>query len=123
MGARRDPLLRAFRDAVRKKIARDLDAERQRAESLRKRVVPAAEKAIGEARRQGLCSSAWIFGSYAWGEPLESSDLDLMVEGCADPDGLAAMVARETGTNVHVVTAESAPEGLRERVLGTGARL
>ena len=103
--------------------ARDLESERGRAEALRARGVESARAALAEARRQGLCGAALLFGSYAWGEPTAGSDLDLLVAGCADPDWLAALVARTTGTEVHVVCAETAPASLRDRALAHGTKL
>jgi uncharacterized protein len=49
------------------------------ANSLRER----AEPVISEATRRLVAEFApeqiWLFGSYAWGEPTEDSDLDLLV--------------------------------------------
>jgi hypothetical protein len=78
-----DPeLLRAFRDAVRAKISRDLEAEDAAAAERKQRVRAAVERGLAQARDQGLLGAAWLFGSYAWGQPGERGDVDLLVEGC-----------------------------------------
>jgi predicted nucleotidyltransferase len=119
-----DPeLLRAFREAVRAKIARDLAGEEAAVVARRLRVRPAIERGVAQARAEGLLSAAWLFGSYAWGEPGERSDVDLLVEGCHDPFLVAGVVGQLTGTEVHVVCLEDAPESLRERVLTEGVKL
>ena len=70
-----------------------------------------------------MCAQVWLFGSYAWGEPSERSDIDLLVAGCADPDRLASAVGRKTGTDVHIVQLERAPDSLRQRALAEGVTL
>jgi predicted nucleotidyltransferase len=116
-------LYRDLRAAVRAKIARDLERERAEAEERRARVREALPAALADAREQGLCEAAWLFGSYAWGTPGERSDVDLLVDACPDPEHLAAIVARATGTEVHVIDLRDAPEGLRERALAEGEPL
>lgn len=116
-------LLRAFRDKVRAQIIQALEEERAQAEDLRARVVPSVQRALLEARDETLCGRAWLFGSYAWGQPGARSDVDLLVEACPDPDRLAAAVARRTGTEVHVVPLEDAPEALRVRAQEEGVLL
>lgn len=115
-------LLRAFRESVRAKIARELESEAAVAGELRRRVLPAISRGLERARAKGLCRAAWIFGSYAWGEPTGRSDVDILVEGCPDTALLAAVVGRETGTDVHVVDTRDAPDSLRERALAEGVR-
>lgn len=116
-------LLQAFRETVKAQIARTLEQEHARSQERRSRVVPQAREAITEARHAGGCGRAWLFGSYAWGDPGTRSDVDLLVEGCDDPDRLAAAVARRTGTEVHVVQRERAPESLVARVDEEGVPL
>ncbi|MBI5480602.1 MAG: nucleotidyltransferase domain-containing protein [Deltaproteobacteria bacterium] len=119
-----DPeLLRAFREAVRAKIARDLAGEDAAAAERKQRVRAAVERGLAQARGEGLLRAAWLFGSYAWGQPGERSDVDLLVEGCRDPLRVASVVGRITGTEVHVVCVEDAPESLRERALTEGVKL
>lgn len=119
-----DDLLTAFRDAVRAKIKRDMAAEEARAAELRAEVIPAVRGAIAEARRRGLCRRAWLFGSYAWGKPGERSDVDVLVEGEGDSEGLAARIGRACHMDaVHVIDLKEAPESLRDRVLRDGLEL
>ncbi len=119
MSAERE-LYRAFRETVRAKLARDVADEQAAAQARRERVRAALESAVAEARRRGSCGKAWLFGSYAWGAPGERSDVDLLVDGCPDPESLASIVGRATGTDVHVVCVEDAPDSLRERVVAEG---
>jgi predicted nucleotidyltransferase len=122
--ARIDPsLLAAFRATVREQLTEQLDQERRRAETLRSRMVPIVRLALVEARRAGLCDHAWLFGSYAWGTPTERSDIDLLVAACREPEALASVVGRATGTDVHVVPLEQAPRTLVERVETEGLSL
>jgi predicted nucleotidyltransferase len=119
-----DPeLYRAFCRAVRRKIARDLETEAASPAERRERVRVVLGRALEQARDRGLCRAAWLFGSYAWGEPGERSDVDILAEECTDPEALASIVGRATGTDVHVVPLEDAPASLRERVLAEGERV
>ncbi len=119
-----DPsLLAAFREAVRAHLAEELEAERRSAEALRARVVPVVREALAGARRVGLCGEVWLFGSYAWGMPSDRSDVDLLAASCPDPEALASVVGRATGTDVHVVPAETAPRTLTDRVEAEGVPL
>lgn len=118
-----EPTWSDFARVVRAKIARDLVREDERAEELRAVVLPAVAGALSRARRGGLCGAAWVFGSYAWGRPGERSDVDLLVEDCRDPDGLAASVASACERDVHVVTRSAAPVTLVARVLADGKAL
>ncbi len=116
-------LLRAFGEHVRSNIARDLAQEGERADELRKLMFPKIRKGLAQARAEGLCGRGWVFGSYAWGEPRDSSDVDLMVEDSDEPLLVAAVVGRFTETEVHVVAVERAPSGLKERVQTEGVEL
>ena len=119
-----DPvLLTGFREAVRAKIRRDLEQEEATARTLREQVLPGVRQAIASARASGLCTRVWLFGSFAWGRPSDRSDVDLLVEGCADPDRLGGLVALRCGRDVHVIEWEQAPESLRTRVLEQGTVL
>ena len=119
-----DPVqLRAFRAAIRTKIERDLERERDASVALRAQVLPAVKRGLAEARVEGLCARAWLFGSFAWGDPGARSDVDLIVEGCADPFLLAAVVGRACERDVHVIPLEAAPESLRRRALAEGTAL
>jgi predicted nucleotidyltransferase len=116
-------LLDDFRRAVDAKIRTDLEREEALAASLRQEVVPAVRRGLREARRQGLCARAWLFGSYAWGKPSERSDVDLLVESSSDRMLVAAVVSEACGRDVHVVALERAPESLRERARAEGLEL
>jgi predicted nucleotidyltransferase len=116
-------LLAAFRRRVVAVIEEDLAREEAAAECRRAVVLPAVSKAVAEARAAGDCRRVWLFGSFAWGEPGERSDVDLLVEGCADPDALAAAVWRVADRPVHVVELERAPATLVERALREGSPL
>jgi predicted nucleotidyltransferase len=104
-------------------FAQALAQEQAHSAHLRSRVVPLVQQALVDARGAALCGRVWLFGSYAWGEPTERSDVDLLAEDCPDPDRLAAVVARRTGTDVHVVPNEDAAETLRLRAHQEGVLL
>lgn len=59
--------------------------------------------AVAALRAKGKLSRAWLFGSYAWGQPTAASDLDVMVEGTDDPFALAAEIGAAVKLDVHVV--------------------
>jgi predicted nucleotidyltransferase len=112
-----------FRRRVIEGIEADLAREKEQAEALRASVVPAVAKRVAAARYEGRCARAWLFGSFAWGDPTERSDVDLLVERCAEPDAFAAEVWRHIDRAVHVVEIERAPASLVERVLESGKAL
>jgi predicted nucleotidyltransferase len=119
-----DPdLVRAFGRAVRAHFEEELAKERGQAEVRRAAVVPRVHAAIERARADGLCGGAWLFGSYAWGEPGERSDIDLLVEDCADTFVVASLVGRACGRDVHVIEMSEAPPSLKERVHEDGVPL
>jgi predicted nucleotidyltransferase len=115
--------LEDFRRAVRAKIAVDLQHEQDASHALRERVLPALRLAIARARADGVCARAWLIGSFSRGEPRISSDVDLVVDGCRDPDALADRIARACGRPAHVIDFATAPESLRERALAEGEAL
>ena len=49
------------------------------AETLRIRAQPVIEEATRRLVAEFQPEQIWLFGSYAWGEPTEDSDLDLVV--------------------------------------------
>ncbi len=114
-------LLRALRERVDAKIRADLAAEEQAAEALRGQVLAAVRSAIEAARSDGRCGRVWLFGSFAWGQPGERSDIDLLVEG--DDDALARRVEQACGRDVHAIRMAEAPASLTERVLAHGLPL
>lgn len=119
-----DPeLLRAFRRRWLAGIEADLRREQAEAEAERTRVLPLVREIIADARRRASCRRAWLFGSFAWSQPEPRSDVDLLVEGCPDPDALAAQIWTATGRPAHVVPLEEAASSLRERVLRDGVPL
>jgi len=116
-------LLVAFRRRVVAVIDEDLAREETDAEAQRDLVLPSVSAALARSRRAGECSRAWLFGSFAWGLPVERSDVDILVESCPDPDALAATIWRAVERPVHVVQLERAPPSLVERVLRDGRPL
>ncbi|MBC7793588.1 MAG: nucleotidyltransferase domain-containing protein [Clostridia bacterium] len=113
-------LYRAFRRTVIAKIERDLAAERLAATKVLELTMPRVRSSVGEARRQRLCTRAWLFGSFAWGQPTGRSDIDLLLADCLDPDTVAVMVGHVVGRPVHVLKLEEAPASLVERALRDG---
>jgi uncharacterized protein len=49
------------------------------AETLRQKAQPVIEEATRRLVAEFQPEQIWLFGSYAWGEPTEDSDLDLVV--------------------------------------------
>lgn len=74
--------MQAFRQRVRETVTRDLEREDAEAEALRLDVVDKLRAAIAAERERGECAEAWLFGSFAWGRPVERSDVDVLVKGC-----------------------------------------
>lgn len=119
-----DPvLLRALHHAVRRHLEQEIAQERAVAAARKVAVVPRVREGIAKARAEGLCRAAWLFGSYAWGEPGERSDVDVFVEGRADTMAIASIVGRACGLDVHVVDGAEAPESLKARVAAEGLPL
>ncbi len=119
-----DPeLVRAFARAVRAHFEEEVAREHKEAEARREEVLSQVRGAIARARAEGLCGGAWLFGSYAWGQPAERSDIDLLVDGCSDPFVVASLVGRACGRDVHVVEMGEAPLSLKERARRDGVPL
>ncbi len=119
-----DPeLVRAFGRAVRAHFEQEVAKEREQAEARRAAVLPGVRGAIARARAEGLCAEAWLFGSYAWGQPGERSDVDVLVDGCPDPFVVASLVGHSCGLDVHVIEMAEAPASLKERVRADGVPL
>ena len=97
------------------------DAARARAQALRAEAALAGSALMTEFGAKRV----WLFGSLAWGEPHEASDVDLLVEGLAE--GLARAAERRVGqlvsAGVDLVRVEDAPPGLADRVRREGALL
>ncbi len=119
-----DPeLVQAFRRVVRSRLEDQIAQERAEAEARRAAVLPLVRGGIDRARRAGACGRAWLFGSFAWGQPGERSDVDILVESCSDPFLFASIVGRACERDVHVVDWSDAPETLRQHVSARGLPL
>jgi len=119
-----DPeLLKVFSRTIRRHFEEEIARERDAAAVRQATLLPLVREAIARARAEGLCKAAWLFGSYAWGQPGERSDVDIFVEGRADTIAIASMVGRACGLDVHVIDASEAPESLRNRVMAEGQPL
>jgi len=112
--------LQDFRRAVRRHIEAQIASERRASEARKARVIPKVREGVAHARAQGLCGRAWLFGSYAWGEPGERSDVDIFVDGRSDTIAIASVVGRACGLDVHVVDSVDAPDSLHARVMSEG---
>ena len=119
-----DPeLVKAFSRAVRRHFTDQIARERKEAEIRRAAIVPLVREAVARAREEGRCGRAWLFGSYAWGEPGDRSDVDILVDGCADDIAVASLVGRACGRDVHVIDWADAPDSLRDRASAEGLPL
>ena len=116
-------LVRAFGQAVRRHFAQEVEREKAQTEARRAAALPAVRRGVEQARAKGLCSRAWLFGSYAWGAPGERSDVDILAEDCVDPFLVASIVGRACGRDVHVIERSNAPASLVERVAADGLPL
>ena len=70
-------------------------------------------------------SRVWLFGSLAWGDPDDASDIDLAVQGLSEERyfrALGAVLARAP-VRVDLVRMEEAQPSLRDRVLDAGILL
>ncbi|HVZ32968.1 MAG TPA: nucleotidyltransferase domain-containing protein [Polyangiaceae bacterium] len=112
-----------LRQHIARAIEADLAREEAEAEALKARLLPRLQEAVVHARREQLCGRAWLFGSFAWGRPTESSDVDVLAEACPDPDALTAVLWRALDRAVHVVRAETAPSSLVQRACAEGQAL
>jgi predicted nucleotidyltransferase len=67
----------------------------------------------------------WLFGSLAWGEMEDHSDVDVLVEGLSSDawDEASAILEECIGVPVDLVRAEEADPGLAERVRRGGVVL
>jgi len=119
-----DPALRAaFRSRVLAGIEADLAREDREEAARRSEVLPALTAVLERTRADQRCGRAWLFGSFAWGHPGERSDIDVLVERCADPDTLAVEIWRATDRPAHVIELERAPASLVERAQRDGLPL
>jgi predicted nucleotidyltransferase len=103
------------------RVTRELEDAARRADALRARAREAAQLLRGFG-----AAGVWLFGSLAWGEPHQGSDVDLLVEGVPEtrwPDAVRAVERMFTDVHVDVVRSEDAPRSLVDRVGAEGARL
>lgn len=112
-----------FRAAVRANIERQLARETAESDARRIDVVTWLRSELVDARSDGEVGQAWLFGSFAWGQPGERSDVDVLVEDCPEPFRLAARISAAFDRDAHVIQRESAPESILQRVLAEGVRL
>ncbi|HVE82508.1 MAG TPA: nucleotidyltransferase domain-containing protein [Myxococcales bacterium] len=103
------------------RVTRELEEAAQRADALRAKAREAA-RVLGGFGATGV----WLFGSLAWGEPHQGSDVDLLVEGVPAASWLNAVRAVEplfAGAHVDALRAEDSPRPLVDRVGAEGIRL
>lgn len=103
------------------RVTRELEEADRRADALRAKAREAAQLL------QGFGSTgAWLFGSLAWGEPHQGSDVDLLVEGVAAarwPEAVRAVERLFAGVHVDALRSEDSPRPLVDRVRAEGIRL
>jgi predicted nucleotidyltransferase len=116
-----EQLLAAFRRRIDAKIQADLAEEDRVAQALREQVLTTVRSEISKARDQGLSGRIWLFGSFAWGQPGPTSDIDVLVEG--DDASVARLIAKTTGREVHAIRVDEAPATLMDRVVTEGILL
>ncbi|HYV45203.1 MAG TPA: nucleotidyltransferase domain-containing protein [Myxococcaceae bacterium] len=103
------------------RVTRELEEATQRADALRATAGEAAQILRGFG-----ATGVWLFGSLAWGEPHQGSDVDLLVEGVPAASWLDAVRAAErlfAGAQVDALRSEDSPRSLVDRVRAEGARL
>ena len=115
--------LAEFRRAVRARIEDDLRRERASAEALRQAVLPALRSVAAALRAEGRVSEIWLFGSFAWGEPANGSDVDLLVRGCSDASEVARRMEDASGRLVHIVDEAHARPDIAKAARRRGLRL
>ena len=103
------------------RVTRELEETARRAETLRATAGEAAQILRGFG-----ATGVWLFGSLAWGEPHQGSDVDLLVEGvpaASWSDAVRAVERLFTGAQVDALRGEDSPRSLVERVRAEGIRL
>jgi predicted nucleotidyltransferase len=113
-----DVSIEACARTLRERLHKATQRIEARAESLREQ----ARVAAGLLAVRHGAKRVWLFGSLAWGQPHQASDVDLLVEGIAADAWLAAIKTVEDAIEapVDVLRAEDAPPGLRLRVAEEG---
>src|SRR3954468_23952588 len=103
------------------RVTRELEEASQRANALRAKALEAAQLLRGFG-----ATGVWLFGSLAWGEPHQGSDVDLLVEGVPAanwPDAARAVERLLAGASVDAPRSEDSPRQLTDRVRAEGIRL
>ncbi len=116
-------LVLAFGRAVRRRFEDEIARERAASQARRDAVIPAVRAGVAQARAEHACGRAWLFGSYAWGQPGERSDVDVLAEDCPDPFMVASIIGRAAGLDAHVIERSEAPPSLIERAIKDGLPL
>src|SRR6185436_16182882 len=83
------------------RVTRELEGTSRRADALR-----AGARQASELLRTFGATEVWLFGSLAWGEPHEGSDVDLLVEGmpaASWPEAVREVERLLKGTHVDVL--------------------
>lgn len=109
--------------AARAEAERQIAEERRAAEGLRATLMPRLRAAVERLRDDGVVRRLWVFGSYAWGLPTESSDLDVLIESDRDALDVASALALQLGLQVHAVDRARAPQSLVDRALADGVEI
>jgi len=110
-----------MRGFLKRKTERASERAALRAEALRRAAVDLA----GHLYRHYGVRRVWLFGSLAWGDPTETADLDLAVEGLDPMRYFAALgdLLLEAPCRVDLVRLEEAPHALRQRIQKEGQLL
>jgi predicted nucleotidyltransferase len=113
--------VRACASGLLARIRREVEERERRAVILRARVREAAACLV----ERYAAKRVWLFGSLAWGEIDEHSDVDLLVEGLGDDrwDAASALLEERIGVPVDLVRVEEADASLVERVKHDGLLL
>jgi predicted nucleotidyltransferase len=115
----------AFVDACAATFRARGQARRANAQARAVRLRRAVEEAVSLVAARFGPTRIWLFGSLAWGEPHEGSDVDLLVEGLAAEawSAATALVEEVVRAPVDLVRAEDAAPGLVARVRAEGRLL
>lgn len=123
---RPDPqLLAQFRQRILASLAQPSDLERAQTSPQQVQMLDVLAKIVDEARQAGVAQGSdriWLFGSFAWGQPDEHSDVDLLIDS-PNIDELAWRISRSCGRLVHAIALTEASPSLRRRVLRQGRPL
>lgn len=112
-----------FAARITERFATQAETERLASEGRRSKVHETLRTTFASERAAGLSGGVSLFGSYAWGSPTESSDIDLLVDDEIDPDALCEAIERHIKLPIHVVRRCRADAGLIARVMRDGVAL